>query len=353
MSWIQSFVFSVIFAFSSLVYAGGYVVGNTGNVILRDNRAYLVDLVENGFKESSYLWLRSDDRIQNYAKTIFNQPDFSKALPYLTHKLSTLNQQMPALGDMLLVVMSSYQWQFVNEPLVRRSLDGILSIENAEVYQVANRYANSVRIQKSLWQKMPIEHQVALIFHETISAILIKNSQTNAQHDQIAQLVRIQNVTGGLFRSSAEAYSKTDLINLFDDDFYLPLKFAVGFDDSNAVYGISPQIPSLLNNLKPKLVVQRGSKVLNLELGMLSDKELQQKLGELCSYPGKETIELLKVKPAWVVEWIDHNDYDRQVSVRAIDPASLRTEYQSRVSLDIPGCIGLVRSYYKSLAHYF
>jgi hypothetical protein len=175
--------------------------GGGGFTVKVGSEYQLLDLIENGSSRSPFNPpTTANPKIANYLATIFtslNQP----ILDALTNKFSHIHSESPWLAYFILDAMQVYEWKVVSAPLVK--LDDIgqsnIDLSQLEIYQGAIRRDRDITINWNILEKMPVNHAVALIFHEIIYAMLAP-TEKNKLTGQVYQInFHAREITGILF----------------------------------------------------------------------------------------------------------------------------------------------------------
>ncbi len=162
--------------------------GNGGDGIVRiengKTRVYLLDLVEAGVEKIPvFNWtIKVQPQIEERIDLALNrfkmkERELRNLKKHLTQKLSELYKQSPLGAFYILRAIELYQWNFVNSELLDvKDEDSVLSFGSEELVQLAIRRDLIIRVNKSLWKKMTLAHQVALILHEALYAVISPKS---------------------------------------------------------------------------------------------------------------------------------------------------------------------------------
>jgi hypothetical protein len=169
MTWTLFFLMPALTAF-----AGGET-GNGGDGILRDNKVYLLDLVEAGTELTPY-FNKSDEpdgRINAFLKK--KLPIENTVIELISRKTKELYLKSPSLAYHVLAAINLYSWQFLNTHLRDVPDDGDTIIDipyRGDLVQLAVRYKKEVKIDKSYWLFMDDANRAALILHEALYALI-------------------------------------------------------------------------------------------------------------------------------------------------------------------------------------
>ena len=146
--------------------------GGTG-VLTADGRVLLYDLIEYNNQNSMFVGSMMHQEIVEHQNLLIS---LSEAIPFqrnlLIRKLSDLQAISPHLGLYVMQVMALYNWRMSSDNLPVIHEGDVDLPAGARRVQLAIRYGNLITVQKKLWQKMTPEHQVGLLIHEALFAMV-------------------------------------------------------------------------------------------------------------------------------------------------------------------------------------
>jgi hypothetical protein len=157
----------------------GHSVGSGGNGIEINGKLYLLDLVEAGKEEDVYFdsTVAIEASYASTAQLLFSK--FPKARDLVARKLSEIARQDRWTATVLRKAFEMYAWRWVAMDLVTiNDYDGSdLEFTSNNLYQLAVRDGQVIRIDQKLWVRLTPEHQAALLFHEVVYAFFAKESR--------------------------------------------------------------------------------------------------------------------------------------------------------------------------------
>jgi hypothetical protein len=166
--WLLLCFLSVSFLASNL-YAGSEGHGGTG--IWVNGHLYLMDLHDNGLDGSAVidrkLLPRQDylERISTALKPIF--PQGGKEVRLVAQKITEIGNISSAMAETLVQGMLLYSWSMPADGLKNSHDDNSpLVHSDGHKVQLALRTGRSIKFSGELVPLLPIEHRVALVFHE-------------------------------------------------------------------------------------------------------------------------------------------------------------------------------------------
>lgn len=224
------FLFLGVVLFSSFsVEAGSILVGNGGEGIDDGQTVYLRELYE------SVIW-RDDDELpyRQFAKhrhiealiteDILSDVKISRDL--LIRKLSQIDSRVPNLGLILADVIQMHQWSpAAGELPLLPDYDPTSYFRASSVTrkQIALRYGRKIQIDTKLLERMPESHRVALIVHEAIYSMSLRDFVHFSDDPRLirnwisANLRSVKELVQALWRT--EPISSNLLFNIFGGDF--------------------------------------------------------------------------------------------------------------------------------------
>lgn len=191
--FIKSFVFLMIF---SLAKADYFFIGNAGEGYLIDKGLFTRDLYDYDLHLQPWIGTNADPLLKK-AVNKWNPLELSEhECDLLAQKLTDLNQAKKYLGDDFLLILQFFSWTWTNENLVLLQPDEIRrSIDESKRVSIANRYLQSIVINKASFQKLNSENKIALILHEVVFSLI--TTEFNPQGIQSLSMAR--QIVAGLF----------------------------------------------------------------------------------------------------------------------------------------------------------
>lgn len=164
----------LFFLFTLLCFSGpsfaSIFVGNGGEGVVLEGQVYLRDLYDNHIHLDAKVGPQINQEIQ---KRVKKSPVLKLGVSedLLARKLTDLNYMSPRLGLYVLAAMDVYEWVFVDHQLAPIQGDGT-PFSEIEYIPLANRYLNTIRLQRQSWEKVPPVHRVALVIHEVLYSLM-------------------------------------------------------------------------------------------------------------------------------------------------------------------------------------
>lgn len=197
------FTLAVMFA-ANAAFAGHESHGGDGVYIKLLDKMFLLDLVEAGVEDEPI-----------FDRNIAVDPDIAKRVDILFRgaseaptdliaiKLSEIASVDSLLAATLLKTMELHQWRLVRADLVNvPDEDSVLKFGDHELVQLAIRRLQTISIAREHWNRLSAEHKAALIFHESVYA-LIRPTVAKSGHGNLLQdPVKVREIIGHLFSYS-------------------------------------------------------------------------------------------------------------------------------------------------------
>lgn len=166
---MKNIIFGVILLLGCFASAGVYI-GNGGEAVLKEGRWFLRDFNEAGLNELPELQRVGPSQIPEFA---FRELPFSEEVQTgLLLELTRIENIRPGLGWILLKAIRAHKWALIDDPLKPVPEDGGVTLPKDQAYTVANRFLNVIRLQKKIWPKLPLRHQVGLLIHEALFSMV-------------------------------------------------------------------------------------------------------------------------------------------------------------------------------------
>lgn len=168
-----SIILFILSSFSN-AFGGGNEVGNGGTgVVIDANTVYLLDLMESGQEANPYF----NNRISNvFRSTVSNKMD-STIFPndLISQKISEIYDKDHIAGAAIITALKIMNWNLIDTPLnVTPDVLPTISVDPEKLVAVATRRFGGVAINRGLWNRMPQQHQAALVVHELVYAMMPK-----------------------------------------------------------------------------------------------------------------------------------------------------------------------------------
>lgn len=203
-----------VLLFSSICNASYVFVGNGGEGYASNGSLYTRDLYDYDLHMAPWFGNYADPLLSNEIKlwNPLNLTPFEVEL--LARKLSDLNSAQEFFGDDILLILKYFHWSFTEENLVLIEPDEIRKpIESKNRFSIANRFLNSIVINKSLFESLNSENKIALILHEAIFSVLTVRYEKSGKGVQSLGATRL--IVSSLF--SKEALSSLSTASLLKD----------------------------------------------------------------------------------------------------------------------------------------
>lgn len=210
MRFIFSFLLSS-FVFFTQANASYVFVGSGGEGYESHGKIFTRDLFDYDLHEAPWFGTERDPILAaQLAK--WNPLELSpQELDLLLRKLTDLNSAHNFLGDDLLMVLEYFNWSYTKDPLVLLEPDEIRKpIDKTKRVSIANRFMNSIVINRELFQRLDEKNKIALLLHEAIYSVTSLNYQQNGNAFVSVATARL--VTSTLFNESALKIASTEAL---------------------------------------------------------------------------------------------------------------------------------------------
>jgi len=192
--WIFIFLMSPLSAFASEKINAAFIGGETGNGgdgLLRNNKVYLLDLVEAGVELAPYFnnSVQADERINSFLKN--KLPIDNNVIELISRKTKEIYLKNSRLAYHILSAINLYDWQFLNTRLKDIPDDGDTIIDlpmKGELVQIAVRYKKEIKIDKKYWLLMDDANRASLILHEVLYSLIQPHMSKNSTRAQQSSL---------------------------------------------------------------------------------------------------------------------------------------------------------------------
>lgn len=219
------FLILILTCFNAEARRGGYVVGNGGDgFLLDDNETILLrDLVEMNISPSDIqidpLFLRP--KLVELLKTKFSAVSPVPVEELALH-LSKIYNEDRRWTFILLRVIQAYNWVFVDQKLEPVPSGVTVQLPEERLVQIANRFLNTIKINRKAFLQMPKSHQAALILHEALYALVRPTCVTLNQCTQPPEVVR--SVVGNIYLGILGRHSLREYFQLLVEEETLSVK---------------------------------------------------------------------------------------------------------------------------------
>jgi len=203
------FFWSLIFIlFPFFAQAGGFFVGNGGDLIRVNNKYCLVDLFIDGNCRRPGIGKDIDPDLAQFAKSRIGSVQLLKLPSSLIFRKATdLEKSASGLGVLILEAISQYQWQLVGGDFkAETGSSQKTDMERGEIISVAVRRGHRVYLREAYWNLLNAEQKIALVIHEMISAIMLPEPVPNSHKKQLdVDLEKNRKLVARLFESTEES----------------------------------------------------------------------------------------------------------------------------------------------------
>lgn len=170
----MKFLILVLLSFSSafaLAGFGGNDQGNGGDLVLIDNKYYVLDLAEAGIEKEPFFDTNIIPR-QDFKERLEKVLSQEFPISSIARKLSEIYAVDLVMSYTLLKTIEAFQWKIVNSPLIDVPDENTnLYIAPGNLFQLAVRKSSSIMIDRNLWNKIDDANKTALVFHEILYAL--------------------------------------------------------------------------------------------------------------------------------------------------------------------------------------
>ncbi|KYG64792.1 hypothetical protein AZI86_11345 [Bdellovibrio bacteriovorus] len=221
----MKFLFSVL-AYLILLLAvhnahASYVfVGSGGEGYESEGQIYTRDLYDYDLHKTPWFGNDRDPILEARLKN-WDQLDLSaEERDLLLRKLTDLNARHPYLGDDIMMVLEYFRWSYSNEKLVLLEPDEIRKpIDKTKRVSIANRFINSILVERNAFQKLDSKNKIALLLHEAIYSLT--DIHYNEKGMAVVSVATARLITSTLFDKAALESAST--ANLFRNQLRLSL----------------------------------------------------------------------------------------------------------------------------------
>ncbi|MGZ3695500.1 MAG: hypothetical protein ACXWQO_15430, partial [Bdellovibrionota bacterium] len=178
-------------------------VGNGGNGLLIEGKAYVLDLVEAGVEKAPYFNESAATDPRLLAQLQKYLPQFPDITPRLAAKLSEIEAISPVTAWLLAESFRLYSFRVVDEALVNiNDDDTVVDYPAASLVQLAVRRSKVVFLNGKWWPSLDIDQKTALLMHEMVYAYQL-NSENARDNDELPRQssVLARALVGFLFTS--------------------------------------------------------------------------------------------------------------------------------------------------------
>lgn len=185
-------------------FAGVNIIGNGGHGVYINNQLHLLDLAEQANPENLFFkkpTLLNQEVYRAYQQRLADKFSFlfvDKIIDLGAQKMTELAELDAVYAAALMKTFEKLQWKLINK---RLSVIPVETAINAPTLQIALRVDDVVLIDILYWQELPVEEQLALIFHEA-NYILIKPIPSEKQF--VKDTMRARKLTGYIFSQAMQ-----------------------------------------------------------------------------------------------------------------------------------------------------
>ena len=192
--------------------ASAQKTGNGGDGLRLNGKLYLLDLVEAGVEKNPYFSNLATLNPETLKRLQVALPEKNINLNLVALKLAEIANLDKVFAESILQTIEMYSWNWVNAALVDiKDEDSSLNYPEADLVQIAIRRGQSIKISQDAWAILDEAQRVALIFHESIYALVEPKNEKQSSP-------RAREVVGYLFMEELSKRHVQGLHHILQED---------------------------------------------------------------------------------------------------------------------------------------